>query len=635
MTLPPSHWPRAAAAIARTFGARGLALRAAHEARRTLGAFRRAPKHTVKVASVPPPRQHPFAVDPAALAAATDRQAALARADRVLAGEYQAYRHRWRSLPRDPAAWHLAPDGSTFPPQAPWWKIEHLAAGVDIKDVWEPARFAWAYDLVRAYLLTRDDRYARAFHRIFAQWCESSPPFRGVHWSCGQEVSIRAIALLYAEANLAAAPSSDVRAMGRIAAVLAASGERLADAVGLAIAQRNNHGISEAVGLLAIGARLRGAHPEAVAWASRGRKLLERLVREQFAEDGWYVQHSFNYLRLALDQCVIAQRVLRSASIALSEEATARLGAAVELLLAVMEPGTGVVPNHGHNDGSFVHPITLGEYRDYRPVVSAACASFGIPRPANVALDREVVAWLGVPEPTRGSPIGDGVRSGPSGWAAARLGGTAIFLRAGQYTSRPAHLDPLQLDVRVEGQEVLVDPGTFSYNAPPPWRNGLAGAVVHNGPLVDGEEPGARGPRFLWLAWPRARIVRAEREGEGIVVVGEVPDQVRRVVRVAPRGVTVEDEVLAPHARRIAVRWLLHPDVDPAVLQVDGSHRTRTARDGDPRGWFSPYYGERIPSRWIEIEREATLGARVIGELFTPLRTGGGNSDEAASPEAR
>ncbi len=631
------RWPEAAITLVRTFGAEGLLLRATHELRRTLGAFRRRPRYELR--SFTTPRQHPFAVQRTALEQATNRAVAIERAERVLAGEYQAYRNEWRALPTRPEEWHRAPPpaGTPLPAAAPWWRASHhTAAGIDIKSVWEPARFAWVYDLVRAYLLTRDDRYAQGFHRLFGAWCDGNPPFRGVHWSCGQEAAIRAIALLYAEANLAGAPSSDAWAMQRLARVLAASGERIADAVGQAIAQRNNHGISEAVGLLVLGARFRGVHRDALTWASQGRRLLERLVREQFAEDGWYIQHSFNYLRLALEQCIIAQRVLRSASISLSPPAVARLKAAVRLLLTVIDPETGTVPNHGHNDGSFIHPATLAPYRDYRPVITAACAMFGIPLPSNVPPDREVLAWLGVPEPARGGPLGDGVWSGGSGWAASRLGSTAVFLRAGRYTSRPGHLDPLHLDVRLGGREVIVDPGTFSYNAPPPWRNALADAVVHNGPIVDGEEPGVRGPRFLWLIWPHATLLRADWEAhesadrrEAVVLAAEIPGRVRRTVRVTRSAVSVTDEVLARDAHRVVVRWLLHPDAPTHWVRVDGNSRVIEAAEGDPRGWFSPCYEQRIPSRVIEVERDARLGHHITC-TFSISDTG--PPDEAAPP---
>ncbi len=615
--LSPALWPTAARTLARTFGARGLMLRSVHELRRATNSFRAAPHHAVTLS--PQRALHPFAVDGAALAPATDRAVAIERAERVLAGEYLAYGSQWRAFPNTSDGWHGTGELPVFQPDVPWWKLSHSGgAGKDVKDVWEPARFGWVYDLVRAFVLTRDDRYAAAFHRYLGEWLESSPPFRGMHWSCGQETTIRAIALLYAEANLASAPSSDREALARIASVLAASGERIADAVGQAISQRNNHAISEAVGMLVLGTRFRGSHPEAARWAREGRRLLERLILEQFAGDGWYIQHSFTYMRLALDQCVVAQRILRSSHASLSDAAIARLRAAVDLLLAVVDPATGIVPNHGHNDGALVHPIALAEYRDFRPVITAACASFSHPLPRDVAPSLEALAWLGLPAPERVEPLRDGVISASSGWAAARSGNGAVsvFVRAGSYTSRPGQIDPLQLDVRFGSREVVTDAGTFSYNSPPPWRNALASGAVHNGPILDDEEPGIRGPRFLWYVWPSARIVSTEMEGDEAVIVAEVPDRVRRTVRAMADRVIVRDEILAHNARRVRIRWLLHPGADPASVRVEGESRVVEAREGGTAGWFSPTYGERIASRYVEVERAVEPGMRIVTEII-------------------
>src|SRR6185437_15138012 len=437
-------------------------------------------------------------------------------------------------------------------------------------------------------------------------------------WACGQESTIRAIALLYAEANLVGAPSSDEYAMARITSVLAATGERVNDAIGHALSQRNNHGISEAVGLLALGARFRGTHPSAVAWASRGRRLLERLIREQFAPDGWYIQHSFNYLRVALDMCIVARRLLLASSIDFSLDATERLRAATELLLAVIDPDTGSVPNHGHNDGAFVHPITLRAYRDYRPVVTAACASFDVPLPSNLAPDAETLAWIGLPNPKQGEPLGDGVRSGASGWATARAGSTAVFLRAGSYTSRPGHMDALHVDVRLSGRDTVVDAGTFAYNGPLPWRNALAGPQVHNGPLVDDQEPGVRGPRFLWLRWPNAKLLRAAQDGATMVLSAEIPDRIRRTVRVERDCVRVDDLVLTSAASTVTVRWLLHPSADSAIIHIDGESATHAARESEVMGWYSPAYGVRLPASWIEVKRPAVLGLHITCDIGTP-----------------
>lgn len=618
--LAPRHLPRAFITVARTFGARGSVLRAKHELNRKTNKFRREPLYSVGM--VTRNQEHPFHVNAARLAVSTDRDIAIQRGDRVLNGEYEAYRWSWRSLPNSSDEWAKHPSAACgFPTAQPWWKIPHLNPALgDIKDVWEPARFAWAYDLIRPFMVTGDNRYAAAFYDRFTDWLASSSPFMGPHWSCGQETAIRAVALLYAEAALASAPASNSAIAAALANTLSASGERIYDALSYAISQRNNHAISEAMGLIVLGSRFQGEHPEADRWLALGKECLARLISEQFAPDGWYIQHSFTYLRLALDQCTIAQRALRSRGDSLPAEAISRLGAAIELIVSVMDPHTGIVPNHGANDGAFVHPITLAGYRDFRPSLTAACAMFSFPLPAPITPDRETLAWLGLDPPVTGAPIQDGVRTGKSGWAVARVGTTLVFLRAGTYRSRPGHLDPLHIDVRFDGQEVVVDPGTYAYNAPPPWRNALVTAHVHNGPVLDGDEPGIRGPRFLWYAWPESSIVGTSWTDGVATITAEVPSRLRRVVHVTSGRVIVEDTVISKEARTARVRWLLSPDADPSIVRVEGDSQLLTADEHSVAGWFSPHYGQRLATRYVDVTRDVKAGSRILIE-FNSSRT--------------
>lgn len=602
--LPLRLWPTAIGTLYRTFGARGIALRSVHEVRRATNSFRAAPRHVGAsfLSGTAIGCLDPFVVEADRLASSTDTSEALARAERVVRGEYQAYRWEWRQLPKEPEEWLLHPHSRRrFSPAGSWWKTDHLdpVAG-DIKDLWEPARFSWVYDLVRGFLLTGDDRFASAFYCLLGDWAESSPAFKGPHWSCGQETSIRATALLYAEANLTSAPSANPSARQLVTSILAASGERVRDAIGYAVSQRNNHAISEATGLVLLGTRFRGEHPEAEDWIRTGRRLLERLVVEQFAPDGWYVQHSFNYQRLALDQLVVAELALRSMGQALSSKAVSRIRAANELLVSMMDITSGVVPNHGANDGAYVLPIALADYRDFRPTVTAVSAMWQFPLPENITPNVEAIAWLGTRMPPVRNAIGDSATSGRSGWASVRLGGTNVFLRAGRYSTRPGHLDPLHLDVRINGREVVVDPGTFAYNGSPPWRNGLAGAGAHNGPVVDGKEPGIRGPRFLWYIWPQSQLTSCVRVLDGYELVAEIPGLIRRRVHVSRSRVIVDDEVLSDSAKTVTVNWLLHPDADVSQVSAQGATVVE-AKDGEVTGWFSPGYGIRIPSRVVRV----------------------------------
>ena len=64
----------------------------------------------------------------------------------------------------------------------------------DLKFLWEPARFGWAFSLGRAYHVTRREKFADAFWKYFEEFDKGNPPYMGPHWMNGQEVAIRLMA---------------------------------------------------------------------------------------------------------------------------------------------------------------------------------------------------------------------------------------------------------------------------------------------------------------------------------------------------------------------------------------------------------------------------------------------------------
>lgn len=575
----------------RTFGARGLLLRCRHEWRRIRGAFRSRPRYTPASDAE---SFDLFNLNRDQLSAVTDAKEAIARGDRVVAGTYQAFRSQWLPLPSAVDEWrNLAPN------QSPWWRIPHTASGGgDVKRLWEPARFAWVYDLVRAYLITRDPSYCASFCHTFHAWLEANPPFMGVQWSCGQETAVRAVALLYAEANFALGKSLEEK----IRLVLAASGERIADAIGYAESQRNNHALSEAAALVLLGLRFRGTHPEALAWRESGERIFVRVASDLFEQDGWYAQHSFTYLRVALEQAILVERGLRADGTSLPQALHRRIRAALRLTLLLVDEN-GDVPNHGSVDGALPHPVCLTGYRDFRPTLYIACALFGEPYPADIAPCPDALCWNRLPAPANGAPREDGIWSGRSGWAVVRREGTQVFLRAGRYRTRPSHIDPLHLDVRIQGHPVIVDAGTYSYVPEPSWPFALDGEEVHNGPSIEGVKMATRGPRFLWWQWPEAAIREVKSADDFVVIRAEVPGIVQRLVRVSAHLVEVEDEALQV-GHPMLVRWLLHPSAAAGQLEINVPTTVYRGTKAIPWGWYAPNYGERVKTLGIECRSE-------------------------------
>src|SRR6185437_13413753 len=112
------------------------------------------------------------------------------------------------------------------------------------------------------------------------------------------------------------------------------------------LSQRNNHGISEAAGLIHLGIRLEGLHPDAAHWMARGVRLLEEQALDQFSADGWYSQHSFNYMRVAIEQVLYAQWALSAVGRTLSDAVLERVDAALTLMCCLIDEHSGGMPNH-------------------------------------------------------------------------------------------------------------------------------------------------------------------------------------------------------------------------------------------------------------------------------------------------
>jgi hypothetical protein len=583
------------------------------------------------VASDALPASSPFDVNLDLVRSAIDPEAAVTRAEHVADGWYEAYRNEWRRLPLRPDDWSVHPLAGTRYPSVPWWELRQYmsldpAVG-DVKDVWEPGRFTWAFDLMLGYAASRGERYADAFWRGLESFVDGNPPFRTIQWSCGQETAVRAISCMWAERAFASAQATTPARRAKLQDMLAWSGERVADAIEYAVSQRNNHGISEATGLIALGARLSNVHPDADRWLRDGAKWIDRLVLDQFGEDGWYIQHSFTYLRMALDQVVVAQRVLeRARGRGLSKAAVARVRAAIALLVEMHDIHSGDVPNHGANDGSLVLPISTRGYRDFRPSITSAALMFGAPLPEQFATAPEALAWFGLNQIERHAfrPV-PRVVVGSSGWASVHATRARVFARAGQYRSNPSHVDPVHVDIWIDGQPRAIDAGTYRYTAPAPWGNALAAIGVHNTLEIPTLPAAVKGFRFLWLQRPSARVVRADQTLDGAVLelANETwaPHGVRHIRRVVvgEAGVDVFDDVTVSHdSLEVRVHWLVPTDAPlPEMSSSTVGRRTEVqAMSNSTEGWWSPHYAERLPAISISYVTTITTHTATIRTRF-------------------
>ena len=447
-----------------------------------------------------------------------------------------------------PGDWH-----GPFPPDAPAAGLDLFGPG-DVRPVWERNRWAALPLLAQAARLDPDGGHRGRAEALLADWTARNPPYRGPNWACGQEAALRALHLALALGLLEAEPPAGARAL------LALHARRIAATPAHALAQDNNHPVSEAAGLLACGILL--GEP---GWIVTGEARLAAALRRVVAPDGGFAQLSTGYHRLLLDVFSTIEWLRRRHGL-VPDAADLAL---VRWLHRLVEPTTGATPRLGHQDGSAFADLSLAGPDDARPSLERA-ARLLAGRSAGVDADPGCT-WLGLPAgPPLPAPETAWTAGGLRGW---RQGTARGVLRVGPLRFRPAHADLLHFDLWDGPLNLLRDGGTGSYN---PWQPDLWGTAGHNTVEFDGQDQMPAVSRFLFARWPRCGPLP-----QGGWLRDHRGNRQERRVQVAGRRWRVEDRLAGPW-RYAALHWRLAPG--DWALTADGAAgpfgRLRISADG-------------------------------------------------------
>jgi hypothetical protein len=468
----------------------------------------------------------------------------------------------------------------------------------------------------------------------------------GPNWQCGQEVAIRALALLFGFEALRSAPAASPSRIANLVVLLAASAERIDANIAYARAQMGNHATSEAAALVAIGRQL----PElrlAKRWLALGLDVLEDESNRFHWPDGSYVQHSFNYHRLMLDAYLWAGALGQRHGAPLTARILERLDGSWQFLHQNQDPETGQVPNYGPNDGAQILPLHGCGYLDYRPIIDACCVltrgghSSGTPGPW-----REKALWLFADGPDdlveAEVPVRRSTWFGDGGYQTMRGSESWAMIRCHTYRNRPNQADMLHLDLWWRGRNILRDSGSSTYYDPEnSWQRYFVSTAAHNTIRVDGADQMVKGDRFRWYTLLESRRILHAQHDTLEVWVGEhrgynrLPQRVthrRAVVRhddtcwivvddLSGRGAVLGEQFW--HLERAEIEaeddgWMVRSEVGTVSLAIFSPGRQSRSEvyvgaDGELRaGWKSLHYATRDPAPTICTTLEGELPIRLV-----------------------
>lgn len=354
-----------------------------------------------------------------------------------------------------------------------------------------------------------------------------------------------------------------------------------------------NHLFANAKALAFAGAFFAG--PEADAWLADAAALLQRETAEQFLTDGGHFERSPMYhAALLWDVCDLLALAGCSGLeplVSLVPHWEAVVASGLQWLAAMTHPDGGMA---FFNDSALGVAPTLAEVRDYAAALRVSTA--GPAREGRLTmLDATGFAVV---------DLGDCCR------LLADVGSIGPTYQPGH-----AHAETLAIELSINGQRVIVNSGTSTYE-PGPTRCFERSTAAHSTVEIAGRDSSEVWGSFRVGRRARVRDVRATEGSEGVELSAAhdgyrfLPGRpLHRRVVVARPGRLVVSDAAAPGNLPAVARFHLHPAVEmvdqstlrlPDRTVVRWSAESAAVRVVD--GLWRPGFGRMVPNRCIEVD---------------------------------
>jgi hypothetical protein len=410
----------------------------------------------------------------------------------------------------------------------------------DHKLVWELNRHQHLTLLAQAFVVCERKEFFEELLRQWESWIEQNPFQRGINWASALEVAIRALAWIWIY-HLTGDRMTALQRR-RFLEELYRHGRHLETNLSFYFSP-NTHLLGEAVALHCLGTLL-PALPGSARWAELGGRVVRSELRRQVQPDGAYFEQSLYYHVYALDMFLLHYILDRR-----GEEFHRILDLMAGYLHAMMGPQRRL-PLIGDDDGGRLFFPSVSADHFGRATLATCGQLLGRPEWAKDPEDahRQAIWWLG---PVRASESAQAAGRGavkqsrdrkgavPAGAQTAQLGVGAgeveapgesieetrlfsdsgsvvwsrgefwVLIQAGGFGAMRAghsHSHALSMIARLGDEDLLIDPGTFTYTGEPRWRRWFRGSAAHNTVRVNGLDQAPQNRPFSWVGKPAVAV---------------------------------------------------------------------------------------------------------------------------------
>jgi uncharacterized heparinase superfamily protein len=399
---------------------------------------------------------------------------------------------------------------------APTQNYAELDRPSDVKFPWELSRLQWLIPLGQAYLLTGEDRFAKAVRDVVDEWIAANPYSFSVNWAIAMEPALRIVSWtwffhVFARSEAWREPGFRQRFLS----ALFAHG----DFVERHLEQSDvngNHYTADATGLVFVGLFF-GDNVRAQRWAALGWRILTTELPRQVHADGVDFESSSAYHRLATELFLLPAIYRSALGLQVSSEYRRRLSL-MGSFVASYSRHDGTSPIWGDADDGRALPLGGQSRNDHRYLIgviarwlsdSALESQFSGPR--------SEVFWLLGAEAAAVLPVETAHQDSrafvDAGVYVMRSEADHVFIDCGAVgmagRGGHGHNDCLSFELVLDNALLITDSGTYVYTASREWRNWFRGTASHNTPVVDdAEQNRLLHTDFLWALRNDARPLR-------------------------------------------------------------------------------------------------------------------------------
>lgn len=376
----------------------------------------------------------------------------------------------------------------------------------EIKFPIEVGRCHHLLSLAQAHVLrdspTRNGKgtiYAELVRKRILDWMEKNPYGFGVNWLMAMDVAIRAVNWIWAYCLIGG--PKDKKFDKRFFESLYLHGKYIEENLEWNDSATTNHYLADIVGLLCISLFLRCDCSE--KWKNFAVKELIREMDKQVNEDGVDYEASTSYHRLVLELFYVSAILCRNNDIYLPSFFWGKLEKMFYFTKEILKDN-GAIPQMGDNDSGRLLPFTKRDNLDHSYLMTVGALLFDN---CDFVIDEfgydEEADWLFGDAgnatyhrlKNRGSQSiqdFDSVAFPKSGIFVMRNRNAYMCISCGTNGQNGngghCHNDKLSFELRINGEDIIVDPGTYVYTSDYKARNLFRSTEYHNTIRVNGLE---------------------------------------------------------------------------------------------------------------------------------------------------